>query len=129
MYNSSTKYLLLLIFVCLYHNCTLNSFLLHFTANFIRCNKVTMRIIRISHTTPAAIKFSPAILTYRFVVNIALFKIFSYIGLFNTIINCAHFKLFHANKLMTRIKITCWGNSKILCAGTAAYKPLCNTRN
>ena len=85
-------------------------------------------MISIGCTAAGAVESGPAVVTFLTSVDIALAEVFLDIVVGDTIPNIAHKVFFVAYKLVARIKIAPWSDSKILCTGTTACDSLVDAR-
>ena len=88
---------------------------------YISCINIIIRI-----TAAAAIKFCPALFTFRFCINMRRCKFGFHIKVKSTLVKITHFILFKTNKLMTWINISVRRNSDIfISAATASQTFYC----
>jgi hypothetical protein len=82
-----------------------------------------IKLVIIGITTPATVKFRPAVHTIGFCVDVVFGKSRLDFTVKTAVLNAPHFVFWHAHKLVARVNIPLGSNRNVLVTATATLKP------
>ena len=118
--NSHTPKLCFFLHGNLHHNGAFHSLFEKLASVFIHAADIAGRMISIGCAAAAAVQSGPAVTAFFAGIDIAHLEVLSHRFVGNAVPDIAHFVLFIADKLVTRVQVAPWRHCKILRTGAAA---------
>ena len=112
---------------CLYHQCTLDPFLLHLASDLVNIVDLTCEIVGVCRASAAAVEPCKALAALLLGINVAFFEFVDSFCLFHAFVNISEAEIFLSYELVARIEIAPRCYRKVLGSGTAAGKTFINT--